>query len=347
MKTLKNIAFVTIALGMVHATFAGNPDRAGSAGAGQLRINPWARSNGLANANVATVEGAEAIFMNVAGLAFTQKTDLVYNYTNYLSGADIDINSIGFAQKMGESSVIGVNVTMFGFGDLERTTTDNPDGGIGTFSPSFTNIGVSYAKSFSNSIFGGITLRLISESSSEVKASGIAFDAGIRYITGPRDNVKFGISLKNVGPPYQYGGDGVSRQVILDEKEITTDQRVDQFELPALVNIGLAYDIYPAEKHRVTPQMTFTSNSFDKDLFQFGLEYSFKELFTVRGGYMLERDDEESTSIVSNIMTGPAGGFSIGLPFGKNKSRISIDYSFRPTDPFDGVHTIGARLDIR
>ena len=42
---LSIILIATLGFGTV---WAGNPDRAGSAGAGQLLINPWAASNGLA-----------------------------------------------------------------------------------------------------------------------------------------------------------------------------------------------------------------------------------------------------------------------------------------------------------
>ena len=49
---------------------AGNPDRSGSAGAGQLLILPWALSSGVAGANTALVTGVESSFSNVAGMAF-------------------------------------------------------------------------------------------------------------------------------------------------------------------------------------------------------------------------------------------------------------------------------------
>ncbi|MEX1132453.1 MAG: hypothetical protein WEC15_04440, partial [Flavobacteriales bacterium] len=53
---------------------AGNPDRAGSAGATQLLINPWARSSGWALANTSSVRGVEAMYGNIADLAYVNKT---------------------------------------------------------------------------------------------------------------------------------------------------------------------------------------------------------------------------------------------------------------------------------
>lgn len=37
------------------SAMAGNPDRVGSAGATQLLVNPWARSNGWSLANTSTL----------------------------------------------------------------------------------------------------------------------------------------------------------------------------------------------------------------------------------------------------------------------------------------------------
>ena len=79
----KHTYLLLIALLGASTAFAGNPDRAGSAGAGQLLINPWAASNGLAGTNMASVTGLESTFSNVAGLAFVE---LAFMNSMYLSG---------------------------------------------------------------------------------------------------------------------------------------------------------------------------------------------------------------------------------------------------------------------
>lgn len=328
------------------AAYAGNPDRAGSAGVGQLLINPWARSSGLANSNMASINGIESQFMNVAGLAFVKKTEIMFVNTNYLGGADIHINSIALGQRVGESSVIGISVAAMSFGQLDVTTADLPEGGIGDFSPVYANIGVSYAKEFSNSIFGGITMRILSESISNVKAQGVSFDAGIRYVTGERDHIKFGIALKNVGPAMRFKGDGLTVTGIMSNgTSLTVEQRSDKYELPSLINIGLSYDFLLSEKMRLTTSGNFTSNSFTNDQFGFGAEFSFNEMFLLRGGYLWENDITDS-DLRMNALTGPSAGLSLQLPFGENKSEIGLDYSYRVTNPFNGIHSIGVHLSL-
>jgi len=333
--------------------FAGNEQRAGQAGASELLINPWARTSGWGGANIAGVRGLEGIYSNVAGLAFTQKTELIFTQTSWLqygnkmfdaNSSVSSISSFGFAQKVGESGVLGFAVMSMDFGEVEITTVDLPDGGIGTYSPKFMNMAISYAKVFSNSIYGGVTVKMISEQISNTGANGVALDAGIQYVTGEKDNLKFGIALKNVGPKMSFTGDGLSfRGNLSDEYKMTIEQRSSEFELPALLNIGITYDIH-AMNHRITGAGTFTSNAFQKDQYRLGCEYAYNEMFMVRTGYTYE-DGIRTPSTRTTALRGPSAGFTVELPMGNNTT-FGLDYSYRHTDPFQGSHTIGARINL-
>jgi len=354
---IKNTALTLgLLIGLSIQTFAGNPDRAGSAGASELLINPWARSSGWAGANVSFVRGLEAQYLNVAGTAFTQNTELLFARTDYLSGTGISVNAFGLTQKVGESGVMGVGIMSMGFGDIERTTVEVPEGGIGTFSPKLMNMTFSYAKEFSRSIYGGMAVKVISENTSDVTARGVAFDAGIQYVTGfskkNRDNLKFGISLKNVGPSMKFAGDGLSFRDVLavNNVDMTVEQRSAKFELPSSLNIGLSYDfkfggsdsLEIPPMHRVTTALAYTSNSFSKDQYAVGLEYSYKTFFMVRGGYMIEEGKTRTT-----FLTGPTAGITFEIPLSKEKdTTFGIDYSYRDTNPFSGIHSIGVRINI-
>src|SRR6185295_17826099 len=113
--------------------------------------------------------------LNVAGLAFTKKTELVFSHTEWLSGTGISFNTFGFSQSLGKNGgVIGADIMSIDFGDIQITTTDLPEGGLGTYSPQFINFALAYAKVFSNSIYGGLVVRGISESSADANAIGLS-----------------------------------------------------------------------------------------------------------------------------------------------------------------------------
>ena len=350
MNRYKNaILCLTVLSGVLVASsvFAGNPDRAGSAGGLQLLINPWARSGAFSGANMADASPVESMFTNVAGLAFVQSTEVAFTHTNYLSGADVGINSVGIAQRVGETSVLGISISAMDFGDIRRTTTETPDGDGTFFNVNMVNLGLSYAKAFSNSIYGGITLKIISESVADLNASGVALDAGIKYVTGERDQIKFGITLKNVGPALSFEGDGLSfeSEAPDDLYAFTAELRSAEYELPSLVSIGFSYDFLLPENHFLTAHGTFIANSFSNDNYIAGLEYSFLQKFYLRGGYYYE---ENITSDADRrvVYTGLSAGAGLEFEFGDKGSRISVDYAYRATMPFDGSHSIGARIHL-
>lgn len=343
------IAVVVLPVGFATA---GNPDRVGQAGATELLINPWSRSSGWGGANSGGIHGLEAQFYNVAGTAFTRKTEVLFSHSNYLQGSGMGINAFGITQKAGEAGVIGLSIMSLTFGDIQVTTTEQPEGELGNYTPQFINIGFSYAKTFSNSIYGGINVKIITESISNVDASGLAIDAGIQYVTGTnedRNNVKFGIALKNVGTPLQFGGDGLSTRVQApatnNNYQLTVEQRSAGFEMPSLVNIGAGYDFDIAQDHKLTLAGTFTSHSFTNDQFIVGLEYRFRSIFMLRGGFAYENDIFDD-ALRSTVYTGPSAGLTIDLPMGKTGKSFGVDYSFRATNPWDGIHSFGLRFTL-
>ena len=205
----------------------------------------------------------------------------------------------GITQGVGETGTIGFGVVAVNGGKIDVTTEDQPEGGLGTYSPTFYNISLSYAKMFSDNIYGGINVKLISEQIPNLNATGIALDAGIQYHTGKYDQIHIGIALRNWGPKMRYQGDGLSRQTTVsygNNYQLSVNNRAGTYELPAQVNIGLSYDFYLtrdtsglSKLHRLSLNSTYTSNSFTYDNGLFGLEYAWKEMLMFRGGLYLEK----------------------------------------------------------
>ena len=111
----KSIISLSLILGITTSLFAGNPDRSGSAGASHLLVNPWARSSGLGNSSLSSVTGVESVFLNVAGLAFTKKTELLFTNTQYFVGTGIQLNAAAFGQKVGKSGAFALSVVNMNF----------------------------------------------------------------------------------------------------------------------------------------------------------------------------------------------------------------------------------------
>ncbi len=333
---------------------AGNNDRSGQAGASELLINPWAQGSAWGSVNTSSCFGVESFFSNIAGLAHTTGTELIFTYTDWLKGSDVSIMALGFSQVLGKNKgVLGVAIMSMNFGEVDITTTNTPEGTQGVFKPSYLNINLAYAKSFSNSIYGGLNVKLISESIADASAVGLAIDAGIQYITGPKDQIKFGVALKNVGSQMKFSGDGLSFRGVIpshgnDNDLFTVEQRSAGYELPATLRIGASYDFLIGDLHRITAAGNFQSNSFTKDQFTLGVEYALKYYFSLRAGYTYQ-DGMFNGSIAEsgNVYSGFSTGFSVAVPFSKEKgSGIGIDYSYRSTYLYSGTHTVGVKLNF-
>jgi hypothetical protein len=258
-------------------------------------------------------------------------------------GQEFKSTAFGIAQNLNGDGVLGLSVMTTDIGEIEITTTDLPEGGIGTVSPRLTNIGVSYSQKFTSTISGGVLVRVHSESITNVRSQGIAVDAGIQYTETSnkkdklkKNDIKFGISLKNVGPDATFEGDGLSFKALnpINEQQQTYQSRSAQYGLPTLINIGASYDFRLDATnetffHRLTPVLTFTSHAFSRNQFTGGVEYAYKKVFMLRGAYAYEQGILDAAQR-TNALTGLMAGFSLQLPLGADSDNVfGIDYSYR------------------
>ena len=358
MKNFSTKAVVAIcAIGMSFSSFAGNKDRTGQSGAPELLINPWARSTGLFGLNTSSVGGIEAMKLNIAGLAQDSSTEVGLSHAIYLSGTNISINDLAVAQKVGDVGVIGVNIMSMSFGDIPTTTYFNPEGGVGSYHPQFLNVSIGFSKQFSTHINAGVGITYVSEQISNISALGLAFEGGIQYVTGKRDNFHFGITLRNIGTNMRFSGTGFSvngeQPQAAPTFAVTENYPSDKFEMPTYLNIGVSYDIFLDENHlsskdavpmhRLSVIGNFTSNSFNNDYLGLGLEYGFRNLFMLRAAYRYENGIGNPATSTTMYM-GLAMGATVQTRFGSGPM-LALDYSYRPTErPANGVHVISLRL---
>ena len=204
-------------------------------------------------------------------------------------------------------------------------------------------------------------------------------------MTGKYENFKIGVTLKNIGLPMSYKGDGLSvRGTIFSQDYLQTlEMRSAEFEMPSLLAIGLSYDLLffggeyaemtkeeRAEEgltrddaeHRITFAGSFTANSYTRDVFSLGLEYGFRNIFMIRAAYGLENikkgatsTENETAAILFNsdsFFSGPAVGATAVIPFTKERKnhkigpRMYIDYAYRFTNKWRGNHYIGIKIAL-
>lgn len=324
-------------------TFGGGQNRAGTAGAAELRIPVGARYIAMVGSPIASVTGLEAIYWNPAGVDRSlSNANALFSYRSYI--ADMSVNYAAVSGRLGDLGSIGLSFRSLNIGEINVTTMDQPDGTGQIINPSYFILGLTYSKLLTDRISIGASFNIINESIDRVNASGLSFDFGVQYnnlfeVPG----FALGVVVKNLGAQIKFDGNGLYTQA-----ESTTGDRGSTYlkfdaasaELPSEIAIGLSYQKKFDEENALTLSTTFQNNNYTYDDYKFGLEYTYKDIFYVRGGYLYS---PQSTDTTPNIFQNYALGVGLNL---KQFSDIdlSVDYAFVPVKYFDSNHVFAISL---
>lgn len=337
-------AFVKwIAAGLVifqaGAAWAGSETRLGTGGGSELRLPVGARTMGVFGSNVGSVSGAEALFYNPAGMVATEAgTEVTFSYARWL--ADMNLNYVALAQKMGNFGSLGFSAKVLSVGDIIYTSETAPEGNGDVFSPTFSTLGLTYGKALTDRVNFGATVYYINEKVMQTTAAGVAFDFGFQYDTGFQ-GMKLGLSMKNFGPPQAFSGSDFERNQVLDEDDPQAAPHnasllTSEFELPSSFSGAVSWPVIRGVNN-FTLHGLYQSNSYDVDELRVGAEFGWRKDFALRAGYVYnshQADDDETS------LFGLAYGAGVRVPMGS--SSMYVDYAGQSvSDFFDDVHHIG------
>ena len=334
---LKRVIFILLILGFSGIeTFGGGQNRAGTAGAPELRIPVGARYLAMVGSPIASVTGLEALYWNPAGLDFSPTSaNALFSYRSYI--ADMNMNFVAVSGRLGDLGSIGLSFRSLNIGEINVTTMDQPDGTGQIMNPSYFILGLTYSKQLTDRVSIGVSFNLINESIDRAGTSGFSFDFGVQYknlLEVP--GLALGVVVKNLGPTMQYDGNGLYVQAESVGDRGPTYLKVDaaSAELPTEISIGLSYQRKFDEENSLSLSTTFQNNNYTYDDYKIGLEYDFKDILYVRGGYLYS---PQSTGDTPNIFQNYALG--MGLNFKQfSDINLTVDYAYVPVKYFDANH---------
>ncbi len=343
---MKKIIFYIIILTTLlnSSIYAGPKNKFGLSAATELMIPVGSVSTALGGSNLATTSGLDAIYWNPAGMTNLSTKTGEALFSNQIYIADISINYFAGAYKLANFGTLGISVKALNFGNIEVTTTNSPDGTGETYSPTYLNFGLSYARNMTDRIAFGTTFKVIYNSISRESAKGFAFDFGLQYnVIG--SGLQFGVALKNLGPAMVFTGpdlesfylpSGTPEGTNGEPRSIT----LADFELPTAFSLGLSYDFRLDKKNNLMVNGTFQNNSFSTDDYNLGLEYNFSKMVYLRGGYQFTQSNTDNDN---RIFTGPT--FGAGFNYTASSTlNVGFDYAYRVADKFDANQYFTIRL---
>ena len=342
-RLMTRVVGVTLLLSLaMSSAWAGSDGRKGTNGANELLIPVGPRGSALGDAVSSDVSGAEALYWNPAGLANLDGSEALFSHTNYF--ADMKVNYMAAAVKAGNLGNLGFSAKVLSVGDVIITTEAAPDGTGEIATPTFTVLGVSWARSFTDRVSFGATTNFVSENVLSMHASGMAFDFGVQYDTGWR-GLKLGMTMKNLGPSMRYDGDNLDVSTQIPGSDPTASPRplrftTAAFEMPSYFSLSAITNVYHEGGGRLNLMGSFDNNNFVGDRFTAAAEWNYKQIASLRASWFgtmkstFDVDGNESVKLSGgdDLYSGLAIGAGMTVPAGGLK--VGVDLSYRPVRNF-------------
>jgi len=330
MKKLKN--FISLILIVMLATSmslqAAGLKKVAQSGMQWLSIPVGARAAALGGAYTAVANDASSIFWNPAGVALSRGGNFFITQTKWI--ADINVNAAAISYDAGKFGYFSASFAGVDWGVFHGTRRSETSVGFvetGEFSPTNWAAGLGYAQRVTDRFAIGGHLRYLHEklgstlegtmdagTNFTAKMNLLAFDFGTIYYTGFKD-LRLAMSLQNFSQEKKY--------------------RVAHFPLPLTFKFGIAMDVtrfwISESPHSIMLSVDAIHPRDYTERLNFGLEYGFKDMFFLRGGYKTNYDEEDFT--VGGGLNYEIGGLALGL-----------DYSYLQFKHFDPVHMFAVKF---
>ncbi|MEO0281881.1 MAG: PorV/PorQ family protein [candidate division WOR-3 bacterium] len=346
---MKKLLLIIISISLL-ANFAYSFNE-GTTGAQFLKILVGSKATAMGGAFVSVADDPSALYYNPAGIATMNKMGLLLNYVKY--PAEISYSYVAFAAPMGIMGALGLQAGIMTMPQMEITTVDKPEGTGEYFSASSYVVGASYAKSFTDKLTSGVTLKYIQEKIVDATSTMIAFDAGALYKTGFK-SLRIGMSIRNFGSEGMFTGG----TILTDKYSKWTDgqtplniyYKTDTYTLPMNFNFGLAYDIFEGPTNFLTTTLEFQNPNDGTENIRFGMEYNLSKILFVRLGYIFNwekfkyvldnMDDLTQNEKIENLTAG------IGFKYGFSGIDLGIDYSYTEMGLLSDNYINGHRVTL-
>lgn len=302
-----------------------------------LSTSNFANAAGMGDAVTAVEGGAWTQFYNPAAIAWTnQKVDLTGSVTEWIADINYSAGAASFRPGQGNFGVIGFQFFGIDYGEFQRTIRANNESGYtdqGTFSPTAFSFGLSYAKALSNQFSVGANVKFVTQdlgagiiginedqsfNERGFEANATVVDFGVFYKTG-FESLNFAMVVRNFSPDVRFD--------------------TQNHELPLTFKMGLSMDVFDLTnldrtKHSLLVSIDANRPRDYNEQIQVGGQYTFLDLFILRGGYIFPSDVEGFTA-----------GFGVKGKLRTNQF-VQVDYSYSDFGVFDNVSRLTFRLTL-
>jgi hypothetical protein len=263
------------------------------------RINSFQFLNAVYSPRLAALGGGfsslsgdiSSVYINPAGLAWNDRTEIVFTYGDYL--LDLKGGWLGASYPLNDQIHFGSSITYFDYGSFKRVDRFGSLTGD-DFVARDAALSISAAGTIQRVFAWGVTAKYVYSEIDQFHATAAAADIGILFRSEFLDNLTAGLAVRNIGR---------SLDAYYQEKE----------SLPASISFSLSKRInpYPVSIHAgwndLWPGNRWVNNKLRN--FSAGLEIAALEQLTVRLGY----NNQRMNDLEGSGFHGISGGFGLRL----------------------------------
>lgn len=321
-----------------------NWKRSGQSAMPFLQLGSGARMMAMGDAGLAVTGDASTLFYNPAGLAYIQNRSVVLSNMNWL--LDTQIQSGAVAVPVGDIGVFGISAMFYNFGDpIMATEIDasalNGYRDIGEFTPSQFVVGFGYGRQISSQFALGGQIKYAHEDllGGDVKTR-IAYKMPDGTWKQEAKDANFGVMIFDFGTVYNTGFRDLTVAMSFRNFGGEIKYERDAYDIPLTFRFGVTSDVFKLLKKQKEDMELLLSLDYLhprdwSERMNLGLEYGFRKLLYLRGGYKFNYSSE-------GLCLG--AGVNLNLPIGG----VKVDYAFKETGDtlFDAVHVYSVTIDF-
>lgn len=334
MKKIILLIVVSLLISLLNQSNAQERKKLAQTGMKFLSVSLDPRASALSDAMTTVQNNSASMLYNPSAMAEMDRVvDYSFGTTRWIADINYIYGTAALSLFDGQYGVLGLSLVAVDYGEFNGTIVANNDDGyidVGTYKPTAIALGVGYAKALSQKFSVGGNVRFVRQSmgtavvtldangkavTKEHKAEVLSFDFGMLYHTGFK-SLDFGMSIRNFSKEIKY----------IDES----------FQLPLTFKIGLSMNLIDLTEidrgmHSLLLAVDAAHPRDYPEQVSIGMEYTFLNTFSIRGGYTFPTDEQE---------------FSAGVGFKQELSDVnfSIDYSYTPFGIFDNVHRVSINI---
>lgn len=317
--------FILTILMSLSATFSQTVTKTGTTAGQFLKIGIGARPIAMGEAYSAVSDDINSLYWNPAGLSRAKKNGIILDHQDWILDVDLDFIGASFKTSFG---TIGAAISAMHMGEMEVTTTHDPEGTGEKFSASSIMGQLTFSKLLTDRFSFGISTKFIQENIYNSNASGIAFDLGTLYYT-QFNGLTMGMSISNYGTKMKMEGRDLLLQTEVDPSlesdptNINANFETDYFELPLIFRFGLAYKKSLSNNLNILIAADALHPNDNSESINIGSEISFKDFLFARSGiaHLYQQDSVSKLSI------------GVGIKVKISNSHYLIDYTYLDMGP--------------